>query len=204
VVIGFVLYLLVGVASSRDAWARGAYGFDLGWVLVSVFVSRPIALVLRGVRPTLGQRLRRLLSFAPCFALGGVAHYALVRLRVDPGAGPLIVFALSSCALLVLLVVYTVAFPYEDTFGPFEEKPRLVWRRSVRGAGFVVASVVIAFAAVPLVLDWGGAAGGVELGPLQTWLYRDSLLVYLFLGARVLLPSIWLRARGALGGRRVG
>jgi hypothetical protein len=90
------------------------------------------------------------------------------------------------------IFLWIIGFPYEEIWGPDDEKDRRVWR-----AVLVLASLaVVAFAlqrSIEIANHFSSLADSSGIEALQAWMHRVTFTVYVVLTGRVLLPRI-LRA----------
>jgi hypothetical protein len=189
-----VFYLLIGIAWSRITWRRGISGFDLGWLLLAVVLSRLLCVQLGMKVSNAANWLIILLPLGPGFVFEWIADTTLHRFYHDASKARLVAFAVSTCIFLIYILVWVVLFAYEESFGPGPGNDRIAWRRVL----YATASILGAFLIWRTVACFAESAGSssvvtvqslfLGLKNLELLFYRASLLIYALLTLRMFFP----------------
>jgi hypothetical protein len=201
--VGALLAVLVGLMWSREVLSRGTFGFDMGYLAVALGVSWGLAAKVRRIPLKLLPRLSLLAPIVSVFAFEAMADYTLNRLRDQLSARYLFLFATFSAVMLLTVLMLLVRFDYEEAFGPFSPHERRSWRKWVLAAAMALAILVIwgptrilmALQKAPAILPAGILRNA--LVELESWFYRCSLIVYLFLIVRMVSPTLHDRIVGS-------
>lgn len=187
------IYLWTGIKWSLGTGAISGLAFDQGWLLVALLISQSIAIRLGGGK--LGRRrwLRMILAALVGFALEGISDHLFLQLKQQPSITSAIEFAAFASLFLVYIVAWIIIFPYEELSSGVAASQGQSWRGRVRVMGIFIAIFSICGA------GWcfHGAGRPIldTIGALQSWLYKASLLVYLFLAIRIFYPMFEMRLR---------
>lgn len=188
----FVL-LGVGLPLSHLEWH--GYWFNIGWVQICSLVI--CALTIYFIRRKRGRishsewlwfALPYILSLFLVWNIRATVGTALS----SPTRSILMTYVIYSNLYVADIFLWIIGFPYEEIWGPDDEKDRRVWR-----AVLVLASLaVVAFAlqrSIEIANHFSSLADSSGIEALQAWMHRVTFTVYVVLTGRVLLPRI-LRA----------
>lgn len=188
VLVGAGIYLWAGIIWSK--WSNGRLEFDQGWLLIALLLSQLFTSRVSGGKLDRQKWLRTIPTALAGFALEGLSDHLFLQLTKQPSRSHVIAFAVSTCLFLIYIVVWIVAFPYEEFFGPDTTKERHPWKRLVRLAGVLIAVVIVSGTVWSFYVT-GYVTGAPISGTadaLQAWFYKAALLVYLFLALKMFYP----------------
>ena len=189
VICGGIVYFWVGAEWSKLEWFRGGSKFDQGWLLIAVLVSQAISsTVSEGPeRRRISVWIRTLPAAVPGFALIAISDHLYSALAREPQTQRLRLYATLETSFLLYILIWAMWFPYEKGFGPEPHEDRRRWRRIVCVLGVLVALITVAgtFHALGLALSV------IECKrALISWLHNASLVIYFFLGVRMMYPVL--------------
>jgi hypothetical protein len=183
--------LAVGVVWSRGAWSHGTYGFDLGYLVVAVLVSRILCAKTGGGVFGRKEWFLMLLPAGPCWLFEALADHSLSNLKHAPTNPQMEGFVLFSCLLLVSVLVWVAVFPQGDVSGSRSKNDKLAWRRINFSTGALLGISLLLSTGWLLFRTRTSAVDFLQgLHTMESWLYKWSLLAYLFLTLRIVFP-IW-------------
>ena len=143
IILASLFYVLVGFLWSRQAVSRGTFGFDLGYILVAVIVSR-VLVAKFGVK-TQGKRAW-FFVLAPglsVFLIEGMATYSLVTLHERLTVAGLAAFSIFSSLFLLTVLLLIVNLNFTCDFQVVEQEHIKRWRWPVIITGISLAILVI-------------------------------------------------------------
>jgi hypothetical protein len=199
--LGVLLAILVGLAWSRGVLSRGTFGFDLGYLPVALGASRVLSARVAGISRRQLRWLPLLGPVLPVFIFEALAAYALNRLHARLSVDRLVLFASFSAVMLLMVLILLVRFDYEEGFGPFSPNERRLGRRWTLFAA-VVLGILVIWGPIHVVIALEKPSGLLPasvykaLAEIESWFYRCSLVVYLFVIVRMLFPTLQDRIFG--------
>jgi hypothetical protein len=200
--LGVLLAILIGVMWSREVLSKGTFGFDMGYLAVALGVSRILSARIQGTPRKHLRWLSLLAPIIPVLFFEAMAAFALNRLYQQLLLDRLALFALFSALMLLTVLILLVKFEYEEAFGPFLPRGRRSWRKWTL-IGAVALGILIVWGPARILIELKGPtdlapAGALHGGlvQLETWFYKSSLLVYLFMVVRMLIPTLQDRMLG--------
>ena len=199
-----LLAVLVGVDWSKEAVLRGAYGFDLGYLPVAVGVSRVLSTRLAGVSRKEMHWLRILVPIVPAFVFEALAALALNHLHQELSLAGFLSFALFSTLMLLTVLILLVSFKYELGFGPFTAEERKSWRKGTLTVAILLGVLIVweparHFPGIGISRDIPPPNFFLQLVALESWFYKCSLMLFLYLNVLTLFPTLQNRLLGPGG-----
>ena len=187
-----VAYFVAGVLLSRASW-RGT--FDLGWLVVAFLIARCAAARLEKGRLGARDYVTALWPTAPGFLLEWACDSSLRSFRLQGGRWRLAVFALLSCLLLIFITTATAKLKFGVQADELSPEDEARWRGAIWiGAVATAVSIPVGTLSVLTIRTEGPDA---RLDMLESWLYWASLIVYLLLTMKMMLPLVLNRLRAA-------
>lgn len=187
-ILGGGIYLAAGLAWSKEAWSHGRFGFDLGWLVVAIIVSRAFTARLDNRVESRKEWFRFLWPCLPVFLLEGAADFVLRLYRGQPSEILLFGFVSLSCAFLLAALSWIMTFPYEYAYGGSPSHAVLKHgRRAFLAAGFIIGAILI------IGSYWSANHGHLlsdQIDLAELWFYKGSFIVYSFLAIRILFPFV--------------
>ena len=187
---GTACYFLVGWLWSTSTWQNS---FDLGWLVVAWILARYITTRIEKAKLKAKEYITLCLPALPGFFLEFLADWALHDFRHHERLGSLVLFAISSCSLLMFVVALTAFVRFGVGLDVISAKDERSWRTIVWvGASAITVSLL---AGTTFVVALGAKELAVRQSALQEWFYWTSLIVYLLLTLKVMLPLVLRRWR---------
>jgi len=188
--IGAMLYFFVGwfwSASTRR------HSFDLGWLVVAFLVSRGVSYRIEHGKLGARDYAAIYLPAVPGFALEWLADLSLHDFRLHSEMEALVRFSVFTCALLIFVIAATALLQFGIGRDELSTKDSATWHSTILTGAFAIAiSLVLG---TLMIFVRGATKSDVQASMLQSWFYITSLIVYLFLMIKMMLPLILSRLR---------
>lgn len=187
-----ICYFLVGILWSLSTFRLG---FDLGWLLIALLVSRGVS--ARMEHGTVKTKDWLIMSWPaiPGFILEWLSDASLHDFRGQGRTGDLVRFAIFSSLLLVFVTFVTGVSRFGIEIKEFHGEEYSTLRRLTLSAALATAALSILGTVIIFGLSESGST--TQLAALQSWLYMSSLVVYLLLTLKM-FPSIAMSIRETL------
>lgn len=194
-VLGLMIFILVGLWMWKQESSQGPYGFDLGWLAVSIAISRGVSGWRTEDKPKWKQYLMIVAPVLWVAPFGFVAHYSLQEFYSNPSRSLLVAFAACWVGFLLLLIALIARFPYERLFALDSGEEVNSWRRIGTLSGIAIGGIVAVGTLGLLLMRVGRNDFSIldDLDALETWLYKASFLVYAFLALKMYMPLLEAR-----------
>jgi len=190
---GASCYFLIGWLWSASTWRRS---FDLGWLVVAFILARYASLRIESTQRKSRDYLSVCLPALPGFVFEFLADWGLHDFRLYDGFGALVQFAAFSCALLVFVAGLTAMLRFGIGVDAISTRDEALWRNVVWAVASATAMSSVMGTA--FILLSGTSEPGLRASALQDWFYWASLVVYLLLTLKMMLPVILRRWRTAI------
>lgn len=196
-IVGALLAILVGLMWSREVLSRGTFGFDMGYLPVALAVSWGLTARLRGIPLRLLARMSLLAPITSVFIFEALAGYILNRLHRQMSLNRLVLFASFSALMLLTVLLLLARFDYEEVFGPFSPHERTSWRKWILFVASALAVLVLWGPTRILMTLPSTSTLHNALVELESWFYKCSLIIYLFMIVRMVSPTLQDRILGS-------